>query len=127
IEEVITELRRESAPWEEPAEARPLKDGDMVYVDLEGFTGAGELEEARRENFPTIVGLQRAGVPEEANPALAGMSVGEETDIAATLPEDYPTESLQGRDVTYHVTVRSMKEQQLPEVNDEFAKGVGFD
>ena len=127
VEEVITELRREGAPWEEPAEPRPIQDGDMVYVDLEGFTGAGELEEARRENFPTIVGLQRAGVPEEVNQALAGMEVGDEKDIAATLPDDYPVESLRGRDVTYHVTVRSIKAQQLSEVTDEFAKGVGFD
>jgi trigger factor len=127
IETVLAELRRESAPWNEPAEARPIKDGDMVYLDLEGFTGEGELQEVKRENFPTVVGVERAGVPDEVNRALVGMSVGEEKDIATTLPEDYPVESLQGRDVTYHVTVRSIKEQQLPELNDEFSKGVGFD
>jgi trigger factor len=127
VEEVMTELRREGAPWNESTEPRPIKEGDMVYLDLEGFTTEGPLEEASRENFPTIVGMARAGVPEAVSNALVGMSVGEEKDIADTLPEDYPTEALRGHDVTYHVTTRSMKEQQLPEMNDEFAKSLSYD
>jgi trigger factor len=99
----------------------------MVYVDLEGFTTAGTLEEASRDNFPTIVGVTRAGVPEVVNQALAGMTAGEEKDIADTLPEDYPNEELQGKDVTYHVTVRSMKAQVLPELDEEFAQKLKYD
>lgn len=127
VDLVLTEMRRESAPWEEPAEARPIREGDMVYLDLEGFTTEGALEEAARENFPTIVGVTHAGVPETVNTALTGMSVGEEKDIAETLPEDYPNRALQGKDVTYHVTVRSIKGQELPPLDDEFAKKVGYD
>jgi trigger factor len=127
VDEVISELRRESAPWNEPAEARPIKEGDMVYLDLEGFTTEGEIEAARRENFPTIVGVARGGVPEAVNKALEGMSVDEEKDVTETLPEDYPVEELRGKDASYHVKVLSIKEQQLPEINDEFAKKVGFD
>src|SRR5439155_22283483 len=80
-----------------------------------------------RENFPTIIGMALAGIPDEVNQALTGMSVSEEKDIASTLPDDYPVETLRGRDVTYHVAIRSMKEQQLPELNDELAKTHGFD
>ncbi len=125
VEQVLVELQREGAPWNEPAEPRPIKEGDMVYLDLEGFTNEGLLPEAQRENFPTIVGMARAGVPEVVSKALEGMSLGEEKDIAATLADDYPVEEMRGRDVTYHVTTRSMKEQQLPEMNDEFAKSLG--
>ncbi|MDQ5823544.1 MAG: trigger factor [Chloroflexota bacterium] len=127
VEEVLTELRRESAPWNEPTEPRPIQEGDMVYVDLEGFTTAGPLEEASRDNFPTIVGVTRAGVPEVVNQALTGMSVGEEKDIVDTLPEDYPNPELQGKDVTYHLTIRSMKTQELPELDEEFAKKLNYD
>lgn len=127
VDDVMLELRREGAPWNEPAEPRPIAKGDMVYLDLEGFTTQGPLEEAARENFPTIVGLSRAGVPAVVNNALVGMAVGEEKDVTDTLPEDYPTEALRGLDVTYHVTVRSMKEQILPELDDEFAKKAGYD
>lgn len=127
VEEVLTELRRESAPWNEPAEPRPIQDGDMVYVDLEGFTTEGPLAEATSENTPTIVGLTRVGVPEVVNQALLGLSVGEEKDITDTLPEDYPNEGLRGKDVTYHVTVRSMKSQELPALDEEFAKKLGYD
>src|SRR4051794_23693288 len=44
VEEVVQELRREGAPWNEPAEPRPIKEGDMVYLDLEGYTTQGPLE-----------------------------------------------------------------------------------
>jgi trigger factor len=127
VEDVLMELRREGAPWNEPAEPRPIKEGDMVYLDLEGFTTQGPLEEATRENFPTIVGLARAGVPAAVSNALVGMNIGDEKDITDTLPDDYPTESLRGLDATYHVTVRSMKEQNLPEMDEEFFKKTGYD
>ena len=127
IEAVLKELQREGAPWNEPTEPRPIKEGDMVYVDLEGFTTQGPIEAAKRENFPTIIGLARAGVPEVVNDALAGMNVGDEKDVTDTLPEDYPAEELRGLDATYHVTVLSMKEQVLPEIDEEFAKKMSYD
>jgi trigger factor len=61
------------------------------------------------------------------NQALIGMTVGEEKDIADTLADDYPNEELRGKDVTYHVTVRSMKTQALPELDEEFAKKLNYD
>ena len=127
VEEVLLELRREGAPWNEPAEPRPVKEGDMVYVDLEGYTTQGPIEAAARENFPTIVGIARAGVPEVVNQALVGMNVSDEKDVTDTLPDDYPVEELRGLDATYHFTVLSMKEQNLPEVDEEFSKKVGYD
>ncbi|HST06465.1 MAG TPA: trigger factor, partial [Chloroflexia bacterium] len=127
VDAVIEELRREGAPWEEVTESRPIKSGEMVYVNLEGFTTEGPLESAARDNFPTIVGLARAGVPEVVNAALEGMKVGEEKDITDTLPDDFPVESLRGLDVTYHVTALQLKSQTLPEVDDEFAKKLSYD
>jgi trigger factor len=127
VDAVIEELRREGAPWEEVTEPRPIKSGEMVYVNLEGFTTEGPLESAARDNFPTIVGLARAGVPEVVNAALEGMKVGEEKDITDTLPDDFPVESLRGLDVTYHVTALQLKSQTLPEVDDDFAKKLSYD
>src|SRR5262249_48803813 len=74
-----------------------------------------------------IVGVEHGGIPKVVNDALEGMSVGDEKDITDTLPDDYPIESLRGKDASYHVKVLSMKEQQLPELNDEFAKTLNFD
>jgi trigger factor len=99
----------------------------MVYLDLEAFTTQGPLEEATREEFPTIVGLARAGVPAVVSDALVGMNVGDEKDVTDTLPDDYPNEALRGLDATYHIAVRSMKEQELPELDDDFAKKTGYD
>ncbi|MEO8285597.1 MAG: trigger factor [Chloroflexota bacterium] len=127
VEDVLLELRREGAPWNEPTEPRPIEKNDMVYLDLEAYTTQGPLEDAAREDFPTIVGLARAGVPPVVSDALVGMSIGDEKDVTDTLPDDYPVEALRGLDVTYHVTIRSMKIQDLPELDDDFAKKVGYD
>ncbi len=127
VEAVLKELQREGAPWNEPTEPRPIKEGDMVYVDLEGFTTQGPIEAAKRENFPTIVGLARAGVPEVVNAALVDMKVGDEKDVTDTLSDDYPVEELRGLDATFHVTILSMKEQVLPEIDEDFAKKMSYD
>ena len=76
VDKVLLELRRDGAPWNEPAEPRPIREGDMVYLNLEGFSGEGELQEAKREDFPTIVGMERGGIPMSVSNALVGMSMG---------------------------------------------------
>lgn len=54
---------------------------------------------------------------------LIGMSVGEEKDLDITFPEDY-VKDLAGKAVVFHVKVKEIKESQIPEVDDEFAKDV---
>ena len=86
MEAVLLELQKEAHPGKKSPNPRPIKTGDMVYVDLEGFTTEGPLEAAARENFPAIVGLARAGVPEVVNAALEGMKSGEEKDVTILCP-----------------------------------------
>jgi trigger factor len=52
------------------------------------------------------------------------MTAGEEKDIDVTFPEDYHEASLAGKPAVFHVKVSEVKEEQLPELDDEFAKDV---
>ena len=54
---------------------------------------------------------------------LIGLSVGDEKDLDITFPEDY-VKDLAGKAVVFHVKVKEVKESQIPEVDDEFAKDV---
>ena len=53
------------------------------------------------------------------------MSEEEDRDFAITIPEDYPREQYAGQEVQFSVSVLSVKEKNLPELDDEFAKSVG--
>ena len=55
---------------------------------------------------------------------LVGVSAGEQKDVVVTFPEEYHAEDLAGKDAVFHCTVHEVKEEQLPELDDEFAKDV---
>ena len=56
---------------------------------------------------------------------LVGMAEEEEREFTVTIPEDYPREQYAGKEVQFKVSVLSVKEKNIPEVDDEFAKSVG--
>jgi trigger factor len=53
---------------------------------------------------------------------LRGVSAGDETSFKVKFPKDYHAEDLKGKKVDFAVTIHSVEEQELPEVNDDFAK-----
>ncbi len=52
------------------------------------------------------------------------MSIGEEKDITVTFPEEYHAEDLKGKEAVFHVKIHEIKEKELPELDDEFAKDI---
>ena len=58
-------------------------------------------------------------------PNLVGLSEDDESEFAVTIPEDYPREQYAGKEVQFKVSVLSVKEKAVPELDDEFAKSVG--
>lgn len=121
VDGVMSRLQEEQAVWE-PVE-RPAQYGDRLNINVTG-TIDGE----------TVVDDQDVEyVPNEDNvlpfpgfaPNLVGMSEEEDRDFAITIPEDYPREQYAGQEVQFSVSVLSVKEKNLPELDDEFAKSVG--
>ena len=56
---------------------------------------------------------------------LVGMRDGEEKTFTVTFPSDYPDETMRDQPITFHVTMRELREKRLPELDDEFATTVG--
>lgn len=54
---------------------------------------------------------------------IVGMKAGDERDVVVTFPENY-VEALAGKEATFKVTVKSVKEPELPELDDELAKDI---
>lgn len=119
---MIDALRKQSASWEEVD--RPAAMGDEVAVDFLGTKDGEEFEGGKGEDFLLELGSGRA-IPgfEEA---IVGMSVGEEKVVPLTFPESYHAEELRGAAVEFKITLQSVTEAELPELNDEFFAQYGL-
>ena len=123
-EEITAEIdrERESNARTITVEDRAVKDGDMTVIDFEGFVDGEAFEGGKGENYPLTIG-SGAFIPgfEEQ---VVGANLNTEIDVNVTFPEDYHAEDLAGKAAVFKVTVKEIKEKQLPELDDEFAAEV---
>ena len=123
-EEVTAEIEkeRERNARTITVEDRPVKDGDMTVIDFEGFVDGQAFEGGKGESYPLTIG-SGAFIPgfEEQ---VVGAKLEEEIEVNVTFPEDYHAEELAGKPAVFKVTVKEIKEKELPELDDEFAAEV---
>ena len=100
---------------------REAREGDTAVIDFEGFDNGTPFEGGKGENHDLKLGAGTfvPGFEEQ----VAGMKAGDERDIDITFPEEYHPD-LAGKAVVFHVKCNEVKESQVPEVDDEFAKDV---
>jgi len=105
--------------------ARPAADGDVVVIDFVGSVDGEEFEGGKAEDFKLELGSGRfiPGFEEK----VVGLEVGVEKDVDVTFPEDYHSADLAGKPAVFKVTLKGIEELQTPDIDDEFAKGIGFD
>lgn len=121
VEERIKQTLEQNARWVS-VEDRPVKTGDRVILDYSGSID-GELFEggtAEKQNLEIGSGHFIPGFEEQ----MVGMELGEEKDLKVTFPEEYHAEKLKGKEATFHVKLHEIKEKELPDLDDEFAKDV---
>ncbi len=101
---------------------RPVQEGDTVLLDYSGFVGEEQFEggTAERQELKIGSGMFIPGFEEQ----LIGVAPGEKKDVVVTFPEEYHAEELAGKEAVFHCLVHEVKEEQLPELDDEFAKDV---
>ena len=119
------EALRERAARVESVE-RAAQRGDFVVMDYEGSID-GELFEGgtgRDQMVELGSGRLIPGFEEQ----LEGASAGEERTVELSFPDEYQAEHLAGKEATFDVTVKEVKEKQLPDLDDDFALDqAGFD
>lgn len=107
------------------AEEHPEKAamGDEVVLDFEGFVNGVPFEGGKAEQYPLLLGSGYfiPGFEEQ----VAGMTVGDERDIAVTFPAQYAPE-LAGKDAVFHIKVHKITRRVKPVMGDDFAKVQGF-
>ncbi|MEA4986791.1 MAG: trigger factor [Anaerovorax sp.] len=101
---------------------RAAKEGDTVLIDYAGFVGEEQFEGGTAERQPLTLGSNTfiPGFEEQ----LIGANAGEERDVKVTFPEEYHAENLAGKEAVFKCKVHEIKEQELPALDDDFAKDV---
>lgn len=101
---------------------RESKEGDILTIDFEGYIDGEQFEGGTAQNQVVEIGSNRfiPGFEEQ----LIGKKKGEEVEVNVTFPEDYFEESLRGKEALFKVVIHEIKEKELPELDDEFAKDV---
>ena len=95
--------------------------GDIATIDFEGFVDGVAFEGGKGEDYDLELG-SGSFIPGFED-QVAGHNAGESFDVNVTFPEQY-AEELAGKDAVFKVTVKGVKEKQLPELDDEFVKDV---
>lgn len=105
-------------------EDRPVKENDSVLIDYEGFKDGIPFPETQKtENFSMKIGA--GAISKTLDEELIGMKPGENREITVNFPEDHFNEKLANLEITFHVTLHEIREEILPEIDDEFAKKFG--
>ena len=122
-EEVEAELKRmQDRNARQVSVERESKKGDIVNLDFEGFVDGVAFEGGKGEKFDLELGsgMFIPGFEEQ----LEGKNVGDECDVNVTFPEEYNEKSLAGKPAVFKCKISEIKENQKPELDDEFAKDV---
>ena len=100
---------------------REAQDGDTVNLDFDGYKEGVPFDGGKAEGFDLVLGSGSfvPGFEEQ----IVGLKAGDEKDIDITFPENYH-EDLAGAAVVFKIKINEVKESQLPELDDEFAKDV---
>ncbi len=122
VDAVIERLRNQHAVWE-PA-SRPIRFGDLAIIHVQAGTEGGTLTEYKAQEY-VVLEDSISPVPGFSH-QLVGMEKGQEKEFDIPFAADYDKiKDLAGKNYRFRAEVVEVKEKRLPEVNDEFAKGLG--
>lgn len=101
---------------------REAKSGDTVNIDYEGSVDGVPFDGGKAQGYDLSLGSNTfiPGFEDQ----LIGKKAGDECDVNVTFPEEYHAEELKGKAAVFKVKVNNVKEIQLPDTDDEFAKDV---
>ncbi|HAJ76559.1 MAG TPA: trigger factor [Gammaproteobacteria bacterium] len=123
VDEMIDTLRQQRQTWSEVE--REAADQDMVNIDYVGKKGGEEFDGGKAAGSTLVLGSERM-IPgfEEG---IVGKQAGDTFTLPLEFPKQYHNDELAGQSVEFDITLNSVSEQVLPEVDEEFIKSFGVE
>lgn len=123
-EDVDAEIQRERERNGRTVEVtdRSVAKDDMITLDFEGFVDGEAFQGGKGTDYPLTIG-SGAFIPGFED-QLIGAEIDQEVEVNVKFPEDYHEKTLAGKDALFKCVVNTIKEKELPELDDEFASDV---
>lgn len=123
IADMVANIQKQQAVFEKVEQK--AEEGFRVNMDFKGLKGGVPFEGGTSEGFDLVLGSGQ--FIEGFEDQLIGVQAGDKKELNLTFPEKYPVQDLAGQAVVFHVSVHYVEKPVLPDLDDEFAKKVGFD
>lgn len=123
VDEFVENTRKRQAQLVAIEDRDTVENGDYILFDFKGFINDEPFEGGAAENYTLKIG-SNSFIPGFED-QMIGKKIGEAGEVHVNFPEDYHQESLAGKPAVFKVTVKEIKKEELPELDDEFAKDLG--
>lgn len=101
---------------------RPVKNGDIANIDFSGTIDGKLFDGGTAKAFDLNIGSK--SFIDNFEEQLIGLKIDDVKDVKVKFPENYHAKEMAGKDAVFNVKINSIKEKQLPSLNDEFAANV---
>lgn len=127
VSEYVDRMRQQQPKFEESSEG-PAAQRDIVITDTK-VTVEGIEKPVESTGTPIRVSVgQVEGLPLlELGKELTGKTVGDTVSLTVDVPQAHPNEEWRGKKATVEITVTRLRRRIVPEIDDEYAKSMGFD
>ena len=122
IEKTLDVLRKQRRTFAQRAAAEPALLGDRVTIDFEGKIDGVAFNGGTAQGFQFTIG--EGQMLEQFDAAVRGMKTGDSKTFPLQFPADYRGKDVAGKEADFLVTLKKIEQQQLPEINEAFAKAL---
>ncbi len=123
VDAMVARLRGQRATWETVERAAAM--GDQITMDFVGKINGEAFEGGSGEDTPIVLGSN--SLIDGFEEGLVGLSAGDQKNLELTFPDDYRAEHLAGQESVFEITVKSVQEKTLPELDEAFIKAFGVE
>jgi trigger factor len=124
IDRTVDILRKQRRTFGLRAAADGAVEGDRVTIDFEGKIDGEPFDGGKAEAFQFIIG--EGQMLEQFDQSVRGMKVGQSKTFPLQFPADYQGKDVAGKEADFMVTVKKIEAQNLPTVDEAFAKSLGI-
>ena len=124
IDKTVDILRKQRRTFAQRPAAEGAVEGDRVTIDFEGKIDGVPFEGGKAEGFQFLIG--EGQMLETFDKAVRGMKAGESKTFPLQFPDDYHGKDVAGKEADFLVTVTKIEAQNLPAVDEAFAKSLGI-
>lgn len=120
VEAALQRVADSERRYKKVEEARAAASGDQLVIDFEGSIGGKVFEGGTASDFEIVLGS--GSLIPGFEDQLVGAKAGDARTVTVTFPADYQAKEYAGKEASFAVTVKELREREASQIDDEMAK-----